>query len=84
MELQVLDDTLRNMPNCKSINITGRFYGVVAAKRGHLKPVGEWNQQTVIAKGKQIKIILNGETIVDADIEKASIPKRSMEKIILA
>ena len=39
------------------------------------KPVGEWNSQTVIARGKQIKVRLNGTMIVDADIEKASTPK---------
>ena len=33
---------------------------------------GEWNSQEVIAKGDQIKVVLNGEVIVDADIKKAS------------
>jgi Domain of Unknown Function (DUF1080) len=75
MELQVLDDTSPQYAKLQDYQYHGSIYGVVAAKRGHLKPVGEWNQQTVIAKGKQIKIILNGETIVDADIEKASTPK---------
>ena len=45
------------------------------AKTGFLKPVGEWNFQEVTAKGKQITIKLNGDTIVDADIEKESTPK---------
>jgi hypothetical protein len=75
MELQVLDDTAPQYAKLQEYQYHGSIYGVVAAKRGHQKPVGEWNQQTVIAKGKQIKIILNGETIVDADIEKASTPK---------
>ena len=48
---------------------------MVAAERGFLKPVGEWNKQEVIAKGNQIKVILNGTTIVDADIKEASTPK---------
>jgi len=54
---------------------------VVASKRGALKPVGEWNEQEVIAQGTKIKVILNGTTIVDADIAewrdgKATIDKR--------
>lgn len=75
MELQVLDDTAPQYKNLKEYQYHGSIYGVVAAKRGHQKPVGEWNTQEVIATGNQIKIILNGETIVDADIAKASDPK---------
>ena len=75
MELQVLDDTADQYKNLKEYQYHGSIYGVVAAKRGHQKAVGEWNTQEVIAKGNHIKIILNGETIVDADIAKASDPK---------
>lgn len=75
MELQILDDTAEQYKNLAPYQYHGSIYGVVAAKRGHQKPVGEWNSQTVICKGKQVTIILNGTTIVDADIEKASTPK---------
>jgi hypothetical protein len=75
MELQILDDTAQQYKNLQPYQFHGSIYGVVPAKKGHQKPVGEWNSQTVIAKGKNIKVILNGETIVDADIEKASTPK---------
>jgi hypothetical protein len=74
MELQILDDTADIYKDLQPYQYHGSIYGVVAAKRGHQKPVGEWNSQTVIAKGKHIKVILNGETIVDADFEKASTP----------
>jgi hypothetical protein len=36
-----------------------------------LKPVGEWNEQEVIAEGNRIKVILNGEVITDGDIVQA-------------
>ena len=75
MELQVLDDGADQYKNLKEYQYHGSVYGVVPAKRGHQKPVGEWNVQEVTVKGKQVKIVLNGETIVDADIEKASTPK---------
>jgi len=75
MELQILDDTASQYKNLAPYQYHGSIYGVAPAKRGHLKPVGEWNSQTVICKGKQVTIILNGTTIVDADIEKASTPK---------
>lgn len=75
MELQVLDDSSDKYKNLKEYQYHGSIYGVVPAKRGYQKPVGEWNTQEVTVKGKQVKVVLNGETIVDADIEKASTPK---------
>ena len=76
MELQILDNTSpRYRGWLKDYQHHGSIYGVVPAKQGCLKPVGEWNCQEVIAKGKQITVILNGTTIVDADIEEASTPK---------
>ena len=72
MEIQVIDDANDRYKNIKEWQHHGSVYGVVPAKTGFLKPAGEWNSEEIIAKGKQIKVILNGETIVDADVEKAS------------
>ncbi|WP_432709700.1 family 16 glycoside hydrolase [Pedobacter sp.] len=71
MELQILDN---DAPIYKDLHIYqyhGSIYGAVPAKRGFLKPVGEWNYQEVIAKGPKIKVILNGTVILDADITEA-------------
>lgn len=75
MELQILDDTAAKYATLQPYQYHGSIYGVVPAKRGHLKPVGEWNSEEVIAKGRQITVRLNGTTIVDADIDKASTPE---------
>ncbi|MBN2317102.1 MAG: DUF1080 domain-containing protein [Sedimentisphaerales bacterium] len=76
MELQILDhDSPRYKGWLKDYQHHGSIYGVVAAKTGALKPVGEWNCQEVTAKGKQITIKLNGTMIVDADLVEASTPK---------
>ena len=75
MELQILDNTAAKYNNLKPYQYHGSIYGVVPAKVGYLKPVGDWNYEEVIAKGNQITIKLNGTTIVDADIKKASTPK---------
>ena len=75
MELQILDNTAEKYKNLKDYQFHGSIYGVVPAKRGYLKPVGMWNFQEVIAKGKRIMVKLNGTTIVDADIDEASTPE---------
>ena len=72
MELQILDNDAPIYKNLEPYQYHGSVYGVIPAKRGALKPVGEWNYQEVIAKANHIKVILNGEVIVDGDIAKAS------------
>jgi len=42
------------------------------AKKGFLKPVGDWNEQEVVVKGSRITITLNGTVILDGDIKEAS------------
>lgn len=72
MELQILDNTAAIYANLQDYQYHGSVYGVIAARRGFLNPFGEWNSQEVIVKGPKIKIILNGETILDGDIAEAS------------
>jgi hypothetical protein len=52
---------------------------VLDAKRGAQKPVGEWNQQEVTVKGSTIKVVLNGQVILDADLSKED-PEKFMGK----
>jgi hypothetical protein len=71
MEIQVLDDdapayngknALHDYQYCCSI------YGVAPAKRGHLKPTGEWNVEEIVADGPHIKVTLNGTVVTEADL----------------
>ena len=71
MELQILDNEAEMYKNLKPYQYHGSLYGVIPAKRGFLKPVGEWNQQEVIATGSEIKVILNGTNILNGDISEA-------------
>ncbi|NLN93672.1 MAG: DUF1080 domain-containing protein [Candidatus Hydrogenedens sp.] len=72
MEIQILDDRHPKYAELHDWQAHGSIYGIVSAKRDHLKPVGEWNEEEIIAKGRQITVILNGETIVDADLDEAT------------
>jgi HEAT repeat protein len=71
-ELQILDDTAEIYANLQPYQYHGSVYGIIAAKRGALNPVGEWNSQEVVVKGNHIKITLNGTVIVDGDWKEAS------------
>ena len=70
MEIQVLDNSAERYAKLKEWQYHGSIYGVVAAKRGFQKPVGEWNSEEIKAVGSRITISLNGTVIVDADLEK--------------
>lgn len=72
MELQILDGEDPIYKDITPYQHHGSVYGIIPAKRGFMKPVGEWNTQEVIAKGNKIKVILNGEVIVDGDIKEAT------------
>ena len=68
MELQILDNRHPKWARLKPWQYHGSIYNVVPAKRGSLKEAGEWNSQEVIAMGRKIRVVLNGDTIVDADL----------------
>ena len=70
MEIQVLDDTAEKYKELKPWQYHGSVYGLVPAKRGHLKPVGQWNSQEILCQGRHIRVTLNGTVIVDADLSK--------------
>jgi hypothetical protein len=72
MELQILDNEADMYKNLQAYQYHGSVYGVIPARRGFLKPIGEWNEEVVIAKGSKIKVILNGQVIMDGDIKEAS------------
>ncbi|MDR3711561.1 MAG: DUF1080 domain-containing protein [Puia sp.] len=71
MEIQVLDNEADIYRNLHAYQYHGSVYGVIPAKRGYLKPVGEWNTEEITAIGNHIKVILNGTTILDGDITEA-------------
>lgn len=72
MELQILDNEAPVYSNLAPYQYHGSVYGIIPAKRGYLKPVGEWNYQEVIANGDNIKITLNGTVILDGNIKEAT------------
>lgn len=71
IELQILDNDAPIYSKLHVYQYHGSIYGTTPAKRGYLKPTGEWNYQEVVVKGPKIKVILNGTVILDADITEA-------------
>jgi hypothetical protein len=69
-ELQVLDNTAEKYKNLDPRQFHGSAYGMAAAEKGFLRPVGEWNFQETTVQGSRIRVELNGTPILDADLSK--------------
>jgi hypothetical protein len=67
MELQMAD--LRYNPQAKDSELTGGIYRAVAPSKQVYKP-NEWNRYEVTLKGSRLKVVLNGETIQDLNLEE--------------
>ena len=70
MELQILDNSHRRYGKLKDSQYHGSLYKLQAAKRGDLKPVGEWNHQKVTVDGAKVVVELNSTTILDANLDE--------------
>jgi hypothetical protein len=71
-EIQTLDNSSPKYEKLDPRQFHGSVYGMVAAKKGYLRPVGEWNYQQVTVKGSRIIVELNGTIITDADVSKVT------------
>ena len=70
IELQILDDYDLKYKDLEPYQYHGSLYGWVPAKRGYLKPSGEWNYQEVIMNGNKLQVVLNGTPIMEADFDE--------------
>jgi len=71
-ELQILDNEADIYKDLQPYQYHGSVYGIIPAKRGFLKPVGEWNYEEVVVKGDDVKVTLNGTVILEGNMKKAS------------
>ncbi len=65
-EIQVKDDFGKEPTRMDC----GALYEFMAPTKQAVKKAGEWNHIEVIADGAKIKVILNGDAVLDADMDK--------------
>jgi hypothetical protein len=76
LEIQILDNhSPRYKDKLRATQYHGSVYDLAPAKRGFLKPTGEWNQEEIRALGRQITVRLNGTVIVDFDLDSVTDPQ---------
>lgn len=67
-ELQVLDSEDVRYKQLDPRQYHGSAYGMVPAHRGYLRSPGVWNYQEVTVVGSTIRVELNGNVILNADL----------------
>jgi hypothetical protein len=70
MEIQILDDDSPRYAKLDPRQYCGSVYGAIAAKRGHIKPAGQWNSMEILAEGYHIRVKLNGTVVADGQLDK--------------
>lgn len=79
MEIQILEEGAADRGKwgkLRPAQYHGSVYDVIPAKRGALKPPGQWNSQEIIAQGRRIKVVVNGITILDANLNDVTDPEK--------
>lgn len=69
MEIQILDSTHPKYKDLKDYQFHGGLYTLAAAKQGALKPAGEWNKQRVTIVGPSVKVEVNDQIVLRANLD---------------
>lgn len=70
-EVQILDHDAPCYEGLADYQVHGSAYGLVPAKRVPHKGIGKWNSEEIIVHEDSITVILNGETILVANLRDA-------------
>ena len=69
MEIQIADSSTLPIDT----HICGAVYDCLAPRKNMVKKPGEWNRLTVMAKGPMIYIVMNGEQIIEMNLNRWNI-----------
>jgi len=67
-EYQILDNT-GHMDGLNPLASAGGCYAVFAPARDTTRPLGQWNKTRIVAKGKHVEHWLNGEKLLEYDVD---------------
>lgn len=70
LEVQILDDEHPMHRKLGDSQYHGSLYGIAAARRGYLRPTGQWNHQELIVNGNHFTVRLNGYPILNAHLKQ--------------
>ena len=78
-EVQILDTHGLENPTHHDC---GGVISAMAPSKNMAKPAGEWNRYTITCRGSELKVVLNGEKIIDMDLSESKLKDRPLEGYI--
>ena len=78
-EYQLIDDQGHPDARHGGDHVTGAIYSMVAPSAHPTKPAGQWNRSRIVLRGNHVEHWLNGEKVVDADLDAEEI-RAGLEK----
>ncbi|MDA1081383.1 MAG: DUF1080 domain-containing protein [Gemmatimonadetes bacterium] len=69
-EYQLLDDE-KAADGKSRLTSAGAAYGLYPSPAGHLKPIGDWNETRIVARGAHVEHWLNGVKLVEYELSSA-------------
>ena len=73
-EIQVFDSHGKEKPGKHDC---GALYDALAPTKNAMKPAGEWNHIEITARGSNIRVVLNGERVVETDLDRWTEARRN-------
>jgi hypothetical protein len=67
MEMQILDTHGVAKP---TMHDGGALYDMMPPTANAMRKAGQWNHATITAKGSKIQFVLNGQKVIDADLDR--------------
>lgn len=54
-----------------SKHAAGSIYDIVAPSKNMVRPAGQWNTATIIARGPRIVLEMNGEKVIETELNRS-------------
>jgi predicted Zn finger-like uncharacterized protein len=67
IKIPLVDDSAD--PKLAAVDATGALAGVVGPKKKAAKPIGEWNELRIVARGRTVKVEINGVEVVSENLD---------------
>jgi hypothetical protein len=75
MEIQIANSYGRD--RITKTGTAGAVYDCQEPSKNAIKPPGEWNRCILTCKGSRVEVVLNGEKVIDMDLDRWTTPKQN-------
>lgn len=75
--LSALEIQIHESTDGSRIGMVGALYDAKAPSKDMAKPAGEWNHYTITCKGSRLRLVFNGEQVLNVDLNDWTEPHKN-------